>query len=185
MFICHDDIIALRSFKSSDLLDLYEFSKIPEIGFNAGWRPHVNIDMSQRVLNVKILNNNSFAIVQIKENKVIGSLEFYKSHIRPTINALEVGFVINKDYWGQGYAKRALKLALDYAFLKKNYLDFNPTIIEACHIVDNIRCEHTLKSLGFVYEGTIREYKKLYDNRIVDVKLYSILKNDYERMNNI
>lgn len=183
MFISHDDTIALRSFKTSDLYDLYEFSKEPLIGFNAGWRPHMNLEMSKKVLDCKILNSNSYAIVLIKENKVIGSLEFYKSHIRPTINSMEVGFVINKNYWGHGYAKRALNLALEYAFLKKNYFEFKPSIIEACHIVDNTRCEHTLLSCGFKYEGTLRKYKKLYDNRIIDIKLYSILKEDYERMN--
>lgn len=182
MYIISDGIIALRSFNYNDLDDFYEFSSQKELGFNAGWRPHTSKEMSLKILNVKCLDSNSMAIVLLSENKVIGSLEFYKSHIRPTINSYEMGFVINKDYWGLGYAKRADNLGLKYAFSKKNYLEVSPIMIEACHIDNNIRCEHTLLSLGFSYEGTLKSYKKLYDNRIVDVKLYRIFKTDFERI---
>ncbi len=170
------DRILLRDFKNSDINDFYEFSKDPLVGPTAGWRPHDSLRMSEQILFNKIISDGNFAIVLKKEKKVIGSIELNPSHIRQKIKAYEIGFALNPKYWGNGYAKEACELLMEYAFKK-----VKATIIEMCHIVDNIRSENTIKSLGLTYDGLFRKYKALYDKSIIDVKFYSMTKEDWER----
>ncbi|MGM9970842.1 MAG: GNAT family N-acetyltransferase [Anaeroplasmataceae bacterium] len=169
--------LTIRYFENSDLDDFYEFSKPQIVGYNAGWKPHDNISMSQRILFNKVMSANNFAIVINETKKVIGSIELNKSHIREGVKAFEIGFALNPLYWGMGYAKEATIALMDFAFKKQH-----AEVIEMCHITDNIRCENTIKSLGFIYEGTLVKYKRMYDNRVVDVKTYRMTKEEYERM---
>ena len=43
--------LLLRRFKSDDLMDFYEYCKNPNVGPNAGWLPHANIDISKVILD--------------------------------------------------------------------------------------------------------------------------------------
>lgn len=170
--------LTIRKFSNDDINDFYEFSSNPLVGYTAGWKPHDSIHYSEDILFNKVISVNHFAIVLNDTKKVIGSLELNNSTIRQGLKAYEIGFALNPSYWGCGYAKEASNALIDFAFKIKK-----ADVLEMCHIVDNIRSENTIKSLGFNYEGTIKCYKKMYDNRIVDVKLYRLTKVEYERMN--
>lgn len=169
--------IMIRFFENSDLEDFYEFSKEPNVGFNAGWKPHTSKDLSKKILYTKVMSPTNFAVVLKDSGKVIGSIELNPSHIREKVRAFEIGFAFNPKYWGHGYASEATRLMLGYAFEK-----MHAVVCEMCHIVDNKSCERVALATGFIYEGIIRSYKQMYDGRIVDVKLYSMLLEDYERM---
>ena len=169
--------VLIRYFENSDLEDFFEFSKRPEVGFSAGWKPHTDYDLSRRVLHGKVLSASNFAIVLKDTQKVIGSIELNPSHIREKIRAFEIGFALNPDYWGHGYVSEATRLLMNYAFKK-----MNAAVLEMCHFEDNIRSERVCKAVGFRYEGTLKAYKQMYDGRIVDVKLYSMTLDEYERM---
>lgn len=46
----------LRTFETSDLNDFYEYAKNPNIGPNAGWPPHSNIEESKQIIQDFIEN---------------------------------------------------------------------------------------------------------------------------------
>lgn len=169
--------LIIRNFQYSDIYDFYEYSSHPLVGYTAGWKPHQSLRESERILVSKVMNNNEFAIILKETDKLIGSIELNKSHIRDNIIAYEIGFALNPLYWGMGVAYEATKEIMKYAF---NYL--HAEVLEMCHIVDNKRSENTIVSLGFIYDGIICAYKRMYDKRVVDVKLYHMTKDDYERM---
>ncbi len=169
--------VTIRNFELSDFDDYYEFSKHPDVGYNAGWKPHPNQEISRKILHSNIMSSTIFALELNDTGKVIGSIELNPSHIRERVRAFEIGFALNPDYWGHGYASEATRLMLGYAFNKMHAL-----VCEMCHIVDNKRCERVALNTGFRYEGTLRIYKEMYDKRIVDVKLYSMTFDEYERM---
>lgn len=166
--------ITVRYFKLSDFNDFYEFSSDPSVGFSAGWKPHTDEHLSKRILQTKVFSAQNFAIVENISNKVVGSIELNPSHIRERIKAFEIGFALNPKYWGKGYASEAARLMCKFAFD-----EMHAEVLEMCHIDDNIRSEHVVKSCGFTYEGTLKKYKVMYDKRIVDVKLYRLTKEEY------
>ncbi len=172
------DKVTVRYFKMEDLDDFYEFSSNPHVGYTAGWKPHTDIELSRRILQTKVFSAQNFAIVLNETKKVIGSIELNPSHIRERIKAFEIGFAENPDYWGNGYVSEAVRLLTKYAF-DTLYAE----VLEICHIEDNIASGHIALSCGYSYEGTLRKYKIMYDKRVVDVKLYSLTKEEYLKNN--
>ena len=85
----------------------------------AGWIPHGSIDESAAVLARFIEGKKTFAIEY--KGKVIGSLgvEKYQEDRFPELSDLrcrELGFVLAKDYWGQGLMPEAVREVMRYLF---------------------------------------------------------------------
>lgn len=130
--------LILREWKQEDLDDLFEYASVPGVGERAGWHHHEDKTVSQKILNHFIDGKKTFAIVYKENNKVIGSLgvEFYalEDKLSEFFNykGRSIGYVLSKDYWGQGIMPEAVKAVthylfnvLDYDFLLCGYYDFN------------------------------------------------------------
>lgn len=127
--------LILRPFKNDDLNDLYEYARVDGVGQMAGWNPHESIEESKDILNMFINSKSTFAIVY--NNKVIGSIgiDKYDTNVVPELDrykAREIGYVLSKDYWGQGIMPEAVKKVISYLFneikldlLLCGYFDFN------------------------------------------------------------
>ena len=120
--------LLLRPFKPSDTDDLYEYASVDGVGEMAGWHHHESIDKTKEILNMFISEDKVFAVVLKESNKVIGSLgiEAYGMEEELTefngYRGREIGYVLSKDYWGQGLMPEAVKAIIDYLFLE---LDFD------------------------------------------------------------
>lgn len=130
--------LILRAFQQSDLSDFYEYASVDGVGEKAGWKHHENIEESQSILNNFIQQDKTFAIVLKKNHKVIGSLgvEAYGMEDKLTeffnYKGREIGYVLSKDYWGNGIMTEAVKAVITYLFNEENldfllcgYYDFN------------------------------------------------------------
>ena len=62
MEILETDRLILRGWKECDLYDFYEYAKEPGVGPAAGWKPHENIEESQRILNDFIKKQQVWAL---------------------------------------------------------------------------------------------------------------------------
>lgn len=67
--------------------------------------------------------------------------------------ACNLGFSVDADKQGKGYAYEALSCALDYAFR-----DLALHRVQANHLPENLRSARLLRRLGFVPEGYARDY---------------------------
>ena len=130
--------LILRPFRQDDLQDFYEYASVEGVGEMAGWQHHGNIEKSQEILEHFIKEDKTFAIVFKGNGKVIGSLgvETYGMEAALTeftdYRGREIGYVLSKDYWGQGLMPEAVKAVIDYLFhdldldfLTCGYYDFN------------------------------------------------------------
>lgn len=70
--------LILREFRESDAEDLYEYARDPEVGPNAGWKPHESLGESRNVLNSFIESGEVWAIEDKATHKVIGSIGLHK-----------------------------------------------------------------------------------------------------------
>ena len=115
--------VILRPFKASDLADFFEYASVDGVGEMAGWF---------------ISEDKTFAITLKESGKVIGSIGVEKYGMEEKLSEFfelsgrEIGFVLSKDYWGQGIMAEAVnglighlfnKIGLD--FLLCGYYDFN------------------------------------------------------------
>lgn len=172
------DRLIIRPWTISDSSDLYEYAKSELVGPNAGWKPHKSEDESKEIINMFISNNDSYAIVLKKENKVIVGIGLHNS--KPDVsleylNQREIGYVLNPKYWGNNYVPEAVKALLEYGFIEMN-LD----LIWCGHFDFNNNSKRVNEKCSFKYKFTRKETLERLDNIVVNVLYYSIFKNEYE-----
>lgn len=117
--ILKTDRLTLRPFCQSDLDDLFEYASVDGVGQMAGWKPHENIAESQIILDMFINEKKTFALDM--SGKVIGSvgIERYNEDLYAEFvdkKAREIGYVLSKDYWGQGLMPEAVNEVIRYCF---------------------------------------------------------------------
>lgn len=166
--------LILRPWQESDLDDFYEYARDPEIGPNAGWEPHTNREASRSILQLFVSQNEVWAIEHQQDGKAIGSIGLHMDRKRSGVNARMLGYVLARQYWGQGLMTEAARCAIRYAF-EELQID----ILSVYHYPHNMKSRRVIEKCGFRYEGTLRSASRIYDGTVMDDVCYSILKEEY------
>ncbi|MGL5978301.1 MAG: GNAT family N-acetyltransferase [Erysipelotrichaceae bacterium] len=112
------------------------------------------------------------AVICLKPSgKVIGLCNV---HTIKHMDTGELGFMLHPDYQRQGYMQEALQ-----AFITTLIQTIGLRRIEAMCDEHNIASKRVIEQVGFVYEGTLREYYVLDDKQTLTLRLYSILAHEY------
>lgn len=164
----------LRQWKVSDLDDLYEYARNPNVGPNAGWEPHKNKVITREILQSFIEKDEVRAIVYKENNKVIGSIGVHYDAKRNGANARMIGYVLSESYWGKGLMSEAVKEVIKYLFEEEKY-----DVISCYHYPFNLRSKRVIEKCGFKYEGTLRLSSKIFDGSVHDDVCYSITREEY------
>jgi len=154
--------LTLRPWLESDLDDFHEYARVDGVGQMAGWVPHKSLEESKAILNSFIRDKRVFALEY--QGKVIGSLgiEEYNVNHYPEFAASqgrEIGYVLNKDYWGQGLMPEAVKAVIEWLFTSEN-LDF----ILVGHFDWNMQSRRVIEKCGFSYNKTV-PYRTQFDKQ--------------------
>lgn len=141
--------LLLRPWREEDLNDFFEYASVDGVGEMAGWSHHKTKDDTKAILSMFIKEKKTFAIE--REGKVIGSLgiEKYDENKLPELSdksGRELGFVLSKDYWGNGYMAEAVAAVIDYLF-KTVGLDF----IICGYFTDNSQSKRVQEKCGFKF----------------------------------
>lgn len=127
--IIETERLILRSFKSDDINDFYEYASVDGVGEMAGWNHHKSIDITREILDRFINEDKVFAIVLKENNKAIGSIGIEKYGMEEALTEFdgyqgrEIGYVLSKDYWGKGLMPEAVR-AINYYLFNELNLDF-------------------------------------------------------------
>ena len=168
--------LILRRWQLDDAEDMYEYAKNPNVGPNAGWKPHESVEESREIIK-KFLEGNEWAIVDKDTNKVIGSLGVMKDYKRPIETAFSIGYVLSEDYWGKGLMTEIVKAIIPYVFE-----DLKAESLSVGHFSFNDKSRRVIEKCGFTYEGTYRRAYPVYSGEIYDELNYSMLKEEYEAL---
>jgi RimJ/RimL family protein N-acetyltransferase len=91
-----------------------------------------------------------WAVVLPQTGRVIGKFSLF--HINPDNRRAEIGYVLNRQFWGRGYGTELLRAMIELAFdtyqLHRLEADIDP---------DNAASLALLKKFGFREEGLFRE----------------------------
>lgn len=128
---------------------------------------------SEKQILEELSKENVYAIVLKDEDKLIGNVGLH--NINWISRTAEVGILIgDKNYWGQGYAREAINLILDYAF---NVINLHMVYLKVySYNVSAIKC---YEKIGFKYAGRLREAIEVAGERY-DVIYMDILKDEFE-----
>ena len=158
--ILNTERLVLRPWREADLEDFYEYAKVDGVGQMAGWLPHETIEVSREILSHFIEGKRTFALQY--GGKVIGSLgiEHYKEDEFPLLDSLRgrsIGYVLSKDYRGQGLMPEAVKAVINWLF-NEEHLDF----IIVGHFDRNTQSKRVVEKCGFQYVKATK-FKTRYD----------------------
>ena len=139
--------LTIRPFIEKDLERIYKYSSNPKIAAMAGFIRHKDLAQSKELLDNYLVLNNSLAVCL--DDKLIGSItiERYPENILPEFKHLwgrDIGFILDEDYWGQGYMPEALKIVIDYLFRVED-LDF----LSCGHFLYNDQSRRVQEKCGF------------------------------------
>lgn len=139
--------LTLRPWQESDAECLYHFARNPKIGPIAGWPPHQSVEDSLYIIKTVFSKRETYAIVH--EGIPIGCVQLL---FHPDTNhwwgegAVELGYWIAEEYWGNGYAVEASR-----ALIKRAFDEFNADKIYASYRCENVQSKRVLEKLGFEY----------------------------------
>lgn len=174
MKIQETDRLILRKWNFKDVADLYEYARDEKVGPSAGWKPHKSKEESYDIIKRFIKEDDTLAI-ELKENgKVIGSVGLHATtpdRTRADYSQLEVGYVLNSNYWGNGYVPEAVEQLKKYAF---DELDID--LLWCGHYDFNMKSKRVTEKCGFKYQFTTEMVLPLLDNKQVNM-LYYIVEN--------
>lgn len=170
--VLETDRLILRFWGKEDLEDFYEYAKVDGVGQMAGWKPHASIQESETILLSFIKEKNEFAL-ELKENhKVIGSLGLEKLsiplyHVYDNQMGREIGYVLSKEYWGNGFMTEAVRRVISFCFEEENY-DF----LLCSHKSTNDLSKKVIEKCGFQF---LKEHRKRTLNGKEHISFYYIL----------
>jgi len=144
----------LRRWRESDLHDLNEYGRQLFVALRAGFEPHKSIDDSKTILDRFILDETKWAIELKDGGKVIGSIGLeIKDKNRADLIQRErkIGFVLNEQYHGQGYATEATKAMMTYGFTVLKLF-----LIRITHCEANRQSRRVIEKCGFHFDGVKR-----------------------------
>ena len=162
-----------------DAFDMYEYARMPKTSTYLTWGPHTDIEYTKNYLAFVISKYRTgeffdwAVVIKGEEEKMIGTCGFSRIDFSNDIG--EIGYVINPDFWGQGYATEAVQTIMQFGFDK---LDFNR--IEGKFIIGNDASLAVMKKCGMQYEGTSRG-GMLIKGKYRDIGICSILHREFEK----
>ena len=171
------DRLILRMWAKKDAPALFEYAKDPDVGPNAGWKPHASVGESRMIIDQLFRHNMTWAIIEKSTGTIVGSIGFEEDKYRPNISSKEMGYSLAKRCWGNGYMTEAAKCLIRYGFEE---LKLEVLMIRTSET--NRRSQRVIEKCGFTYEGTLRRAYRMYDNNLREVRCYSMLREEYENL---
>jgi len=146
--------LLLRPIETGDAVAVFEtYANDPQVTRFAAWVPHATVGETQRYLQVCEIawrEGTAFpwALVRKSDDTLIGSAE-----LRMDDHKAEIGYLIARPLWGQGYASEAATALVDWAFAQE----------EVCRVwascdAENLASARVLEKAGLVFEGRIQRW---------------------------
>jgi len=144
------DHLLLRRPRVSDAEAIFEYGSDPEVAHYADWPVRTNLpalveSFRDREEQWNSGNEFSWVITEQSKDQAIGG-------VTCTVNgeSAEIGFLINRLYWGRGFAATATEAIMNWLYSLPHLSKISAT----CD-VENTRSIRVLEKLGFTLEDTL------------------------------
>ena len=111
--IIQTERMILRPINKNDAKDIFEWVSDPIVNKYMPYNLYENIEQVEEWIESLVEEENNFAFELKDIGKVIGSVSITFVSSR---NAYELGYNLNRNYWGNGYATEASKAMIKWAY---------------------------------------------------------------------
>ena len=144
--ILETERLILRRYRESDLQDLFEYLSDPEVVRFEPYKPKT-LEECREDLAWRVSTEEMTAVELKAEGKLIGNVYLG----RRDFESLEMGYVFNRRYWGQGFAAESCRALRGRAFGQGTH-----RVFAECD-PQNRASWRLLEALGFTREGCLRQ----------------------------
>ena len=170
--------LRLRDLQKEDEHAIHEYSSDPEVTRYMNWGPNTEQDTRnfvQRSIasqSEQPRRNFTLAVILKSENNLIGSCGIYLSN--PDQQEGFIGYVLNKNLWGKGYATETASALVKFGFknlkLHRIFATCDP---------QNLVSARVLEKVGMQKEGCLRQ-NYWVRGKWRDSLLFAVLENDFK-----
>ncbi|HEY9679148.1 MAG TPA: GNAT family protein [Drouetiella sp.] len=167
----------LREFTSADLAAVHEYAQDAETTKYLDWGPNSLKDTTV-FLNESLgfqleIPRTTFdmAVISDAENRLVGASSVTIIDRENKVGAL--GYVINRKYWGSGYASEAAAALARFAFEQLHM----EKLLATCDSL-NVASEKVMRNIGMTLEQKFARHKFM-KGKYRDELLYSVTRDDW------
>lgn len=140
---------SLKALSSADIDDFMEWATDDEVTKYMMWESYTSRDNAEEFFRTVVGKHPWFKAICLGK-KVIGSITLDKSKGANSCKA-ELGYVLSRKYWNNGFATQAIKLAIQTGFE-----ELGVERIEALVDPINTGSQRVLEKNGFIKEGLLK-----------------------------
>jgi RimJ/RimL family protein N-acetyltransferase len=151
----HTERLKLRAPRRSDAVHLFAaYTQDPEVARYMTWRPHTLLSQTEGFIDYCLRGwaedrSRAYLLVPHDHDDVpIGMLE---ARLQP--HTIDVGYVLQRKYWGAGLMPEAMRAFSDVALSLPEYFR-----VQATCDVENAASARTLEKSGFVRECRLERH---------------------------
>lgn len=168
--------LVLRPVVLTDAQDIFEYSRRPLVGPNAGWKPHESVEETLEIIKIMFLEQETVWGIVLKETrKLIGTIGLIDDPKRKNPSVKMLGYAMSDLHWGRGYMTEAARGAIQHGFEQCSL-----ALISVYCYPENTRSKRVIEKCGFVYEGTLRLAERLYTGEVRDNMCFSLTTARYK-----
>ena len=137
--IIETDRLILRRYCKEDLRDLYEYLSDEEVVKYEPYKP-MNLKEVEENLDWRISTDEMIAVELKSKGKMIGNVYLGKRDFE----SLEMGYVLNRRYWGQGYAQESCAALIRKAFsegVHRIFAECDPRNLNSWKLLERLEFE--------------------------------------------
>jgi ribosomal-protein-alanine N-acetyltransferase len=166
--------LRLRAVDPRDADDLYAIFSDEETMRYFGRKPFIGLAEAQELIarrqaDYAARRSLRWCFTLSDDDHVIGSGGFHSFDE----GRAEVGYILSREYWGQGIMHEALAAILSYGFTEMELHR-----IEAIIDINNERSKNLLLKLGFTYEGNLRQ-RYPFNGQFLDEHYFGLLRDEW------
>ncbi|MDR1092717.1 MAG: GNAT family N-acetyltransferase [Clostridiales bacterium] len=167
--------LILRLFDLPDASAIFAYSSDPENTKYMLWEPNKTLQATEDFIRAerekcKSGRDYDYAIILKQSGALIGTGGAAVGEGIMAYTA-EIGYILDKRYWGCGYTAEAMRALSDYLFAK------NIRRIQAKHFIGNPASGRVMEKLGMKCEGTLVDYL-FARGAFQTVKLYAMIREE-------
>lgn len=154
-----------------DATDFNELASDSQVTEYLTWETHTSMEQTINSIQTHFMFNTNVFCIELKEKKkCLGCIDL---RINTEHNKADFGYVLNRNYWSQGYMTEVLVAILNYIFIT---LKVNK--VESSYYVGNEGSGKVMEKCGMILEGTQKE-SLIIKGKTVDVVHYGITKQEF------
>lgn len=147
--------LSLRAMHPIDAEDMYDYARREEVTRYLLWSPHPDVAYTKQYLayiqsRYTLGDFYDWAVIDRESRRMIGTCGFTK--IDTANNCAEIGYVLNPDFRGRGYAAEVARRVMEFGFS-----ELGLHRIEARFMKGNAASLRVMEKLGMAFEGYHRD----------------------------